>query len=163
MLANVPNTLEAFGQGRKHVRHRLKCTLARCMCPQPDYWSVTLRGREGSRAVQNISAFLRKHPPPTCPSQMSAGTVTWQGKWQRKEQSRQLSILFFTPLPEVKCVYADVGDEQKPGYEELNGHLPGPSLWEHICPFRGPAPWPACLPLPSLLPPPWNTKSRLCG
>lgn len=138
------------------------------MCPQPDCWCVALRGKEVGRPLQNITAFLRKQhsedvscppPPHKCQLAWSLGRVSGRGK----NKAEGFLFYFVTPLPKVKCVCADAGDEQKLGSEELKwafarGPLPfRPGLWEHICQFSGQAPWPAHLPLPPL-----NTSSQLC-
>ena len=115
----------------------------------------------GSSVLKDVSCPL--------PPQMSISVVTCQRKWQEKEQRRG-RFYFFTPLPEVKCVWTDVGIPMAMNkswdVRSWNGHWPGASslqAWPPGAPLPGPqlSPWPAHLPLPPLLPP-LNTNSQLC-
>lgn len=92
-----------------------------CVCPQPDYWCVALKGKEVRGALQNTSGFLRKRCsdvscPPACP----LTNVSGHGLLGRGKNKAEGFLSYFVNLrPEVKCAYTDAVDEQKLRCEEL--------------------------------------------
>lgn len=165
---------EAFWHGRNPVLHRAACVQAWDTSPQPD--CTRLREKEGSQAteyacVSQEAVFRRcQLPVPPPPLRMAMSMVTCQRKWQGKNKAEGFLLYFFTLLPEVKCVWTDVGIplmmNKSWDVRSWSGHWPGTSSLR-AWPLGTPllvwwlSPWSAHLPLPPPLPS-LNTNSQLC-
>lgn len=97
--ADIPNILAAFRQRtcmvqRSETHPDLMYVLTAWLLVHGTEGKGSRWGSTEYNCISQEAAFWSCQPPPT-PLPMSAGMVTWQGKWQGKEQSRGLSILFF--------------------------------------------------------------------
>ena len=138
--------------------------------------TVLVLGERKAVRPQDIHTFLRRQHSEDVSSLFPLHPYEWRWAWslvresgRKKNKAEGFLFYFFTLLPEIKCVWPDVGIplmmNKSWDARSWSGHWPRTSLW--AWPPGTPllvwwlSPWPAHLPLPPPLPS-LNNNSQLC-